>query len=850
MKRHLFPLFAILIALFTACKEESTDEDLKLWYDKPATDWYEALPIGNGTMGAMVYGGVASETLQLNENTLYSGEPGDRRAGLDVTRSLPKVKELVKNGKLVEAEQIIGSEWMGRAQDCYQPFGHLYIDFDHDGTLENYRRELDLETAVCRVEYQIDGVSYQRELFASHPDQVIVLGVTGSKSKSISCRIRLEGAHPTALSTAQNNTLIMKGQAPALALRRPIEKIKEWNQEWMYPELFDNSGNVIPGRKNVMYGDQLGGKGTFYEGRVGLEVQGGELSIEGNELVVKNADKIKLILSGDTSFNGFDKSPSQEGVDPSIATKAHLQKALAREFDELKKDHVSDYQALFNRLHFSLGEISAQSLLPTNERIGAFSNGRDPSFSALFLQYARYLTIAASREGGQPINLQGIWNQDIIPPWASAYTMNINAQIYYWMSEAANLSECTEPNLRFTTELSVDGTRHAREAFGLEGWTAHHNTAIWRGAEPVDYYNCSFWPFAGAWLCQQIWTHYRYSQDVNVLKENWPALKGAAEFMSGWLIPSEEGYYTTPVGSSPENRFYPQVNNRAAPKKSSPDNPALTLSGDFSTAFCEGPTMDIMLIKELFTNCIASAAILGIEDEFLQTIKKQRDKLKPYQIGSKGQLLEWDKEYLEKDPGHRHISHLYGLCPGYEITKDKTPALFHAVKRSLEIRGDEGTGWAMAWKSCCWARLKDGNHAYKLLSNLFTPGGYEEPGIIPNMLASCPPFNIDGNFGGGAAIIEMLLQSHETKTMDGVEIPIIELLPALPDAWDKGKISGLRAANGFELEVVWKEGVLDQARIKSLFGHRGLLRYNGKELPLDLKKGEEFMVGRTLEIRR
>ena len=831
----------IFVVFLFSCSEKEISKDLVLWYDKPATDWYEALPIGNGTMGAMVYGGVSNETLQLNENTLYSGEPGDRHVDLDFTKSLPKVKELVKEGKLVEVEQIIGSGWMGRAQDCYQPFGHLYIDFDHEENIKNYRRELDLETAVCRTDYQIGDVSYQREVFASHPDQIIVLGVKGSKSKSISCRIRLEGAHPTAVSSAQNNTLIMKGQAPALALRRSIEKIKGWNQEWMYPELFDDKGNVIPGRSNVMYGDQLDGKGTFYEGRVGVELRGGTLTIEGNELVVKNADKIKVILSGDTSFNGPDKSPSKEGVDPSIVATANLQNALAKEFGELKEDHVSDYKSLFKRVNFSLGDLTEQSKLPTNERLAVFNNGKDPSFSALFMQYARYLTIAASREGGQPINLQGIWNQDIIPPWASAYTMNINTQIYYWMTEAANLSECSEPNLRFTKELSVDGTRHAREAFGLDGWTAHHNTAIWRGAEPVDYYNCSFWPFSGAWLCQQIMTHYNYSQDKTSLKEYWPVLKGAAEFMSGWLVLSENGYYTTPVGSSPENRFFPEGSTGKAPEKDTDAVLTSSFGGDGATAFCQGPTMDIMLIKELFTNCIKTAAILGIDNEFVKTIKEQRDNLQPYQIGSQGQLLEWDKEYIEKYPEHRHISHLYGLSPGNEITKDLTPELFNAVKRTLEIRGDEGTGWAMAWKSCCWARLKDGNHSYTILSNLFTPGGYKEPGLIPNMLASCPPFNIDGNFGGGAAIIEMLLQSHETKTIDGEEIPIIDLLPALPDVWDKGKIGGLRAANGFEVDIEWNEGTLVQARIQSLFGNKVIVRHGGSDTTLDLQKGEAFI---------
>jgi alpha-L-fucosidase 2 len=812
----------ILMIFLVACSEKKTAGDLLLWYDKPATDWYEALPIGNGHMGAMVYGGVQNETLQLNENTLYSGEPGMRHVDMDVNKSLDKVKQLLKEGKLLEVQNIIKSEWLGRAVDCYQPFGHMYIEFDHGDDFQEYRRELNIQEAVCKTSYQIGDVHYQREVFANHPDNVIVMGVSASKRGSISCRIKLKGAHPTAKSSIENNTLVMKGQAPAFALWKPIKQIQGWNQQWMYPELFDENGNLIDGRSNVIYGDQLDGKGTFYEGRVGVRLTGGALTVEGDELVIKDADKIEVVLSGDTSYDGFDKSPSKEGVDPAIAAKANLKKGLNKGLDELKKDHTSDYQALFNRVNFILGDMTTQSKLPTDERIALFNNGNDPSFNALFMQYARYLTIAASREGGQPINLQGMWNKDIIPAWASSYTLNINAQIYYWMTEAGNLSECTEPFLRLTKELSYNGSKHAQEVFGLDGWTAHHNTSIWRGAQPVEKWNCSFWPFGAAWLCQQIMTHYDFSQDKAFLKENWPVLKGAAQFLSGWLIQTNEGYYTTPVGISPENRFFAPESNE-------------------EVAFCQGPTMDIMLTKELFTNCIESARILGIKDQFVDTIKVQRDKLQPYKIGSQGQLLEWDKEYKEKETKHRHISHLYGLCPGNEITREKTPALFNAAKRSMEIRGDDGTGWAMAWKSCCWARLKDGNHAYTILSNLFTPGGYKESGLIPNMLASCPPFNIDGNFGGSAAIIEMLLQSHETKNVDGEEMPIIDLLPALPDVWDKGKISGLRAANGFEVDLEWNDGTLVQARIKSLFGHKGVLRYQGKDISLDLQEGEEFV---------
>jgi alpha-L-fucosidase 2 len=822
-KQLLPAILFLILGLCFACQPKNVSEDLVIWYDKPAGDWYQALPIGNGTLGAMVYGGIYNETLQLNENTLYSGEPGMRRADIDVTKSYNEVRELVKSGRSLEAEKIIGAEWLGRAQDCYQPFGHLRIQLQHSDSATNYRRALDLNTAICKTSYTVNDVDYLREVFASHPDQVIVINLDASKKQTISCKIRLEGAHPTANTMIENNVLVMKGQAPALALRRPIDRIKEWKQEWMYPELFDENGDVIPGRSNIMYGDILD-KGTYYEGRVAVELQDGSLSIQGDQLVIENASKVKIVLSGDTSFNGIDKSPSKEGVDPSLKAKADLHNAVDKTFDELKKDHVNDYQSLFKRVRFSLGAISEQGQLPTDQRLENFTLGNDHTFTALFMQYARYLTIASSREGGQPINLQGMWNEDIIPPWAGAYTLNINAEIYYWMTEAANLSECTEPLLRMVKDLSVDGSRHAREAFGFDGWTAHHNTAIWRGAEPVDYYNCSFWPFSAAWLCQHIITHYNYTKDTDFLRSYWPTMKGAAKFLSEWLVVNADGFYTTPVGSSPENRFYMEGTKQ-------------------STAFCEGPAMDLMLAKELFTNCIKVAQLLNENDSFIARIKNQRDSLQEYKIGSQGQLLEWDKEYEEVDPEHRHISHVYAFCPGNEITNETSPELVDAVRRSLEIRGDEGTGWSMAWKACCWARLKDGNHAYRVLNNLFVPGGRQKAGLIPNLLASCPPFNIDGNFGAGAAIIEMLLQSHETTFVNDEELPIIELHPALPDVWPAGEITGLRAVNGFEVDLKWKEGQITKATIHSLLGEKAIIRYQGKDYELDLPKGESFDFG-------
>ncbi len=821
MKYANFVIFFVVVILLFACKKEKIEQDVILWYDKPATDWYEALPIGNGTLGAMVYGGVKTEQLQLNENTLYSGEPGQSHVNIDVAKSLDKVKDLIKNGDLNEVNKIVGDEWIGRAQPCYQPFGNLFIQFDHSKDVVNYKRELDISEAIMRTHYTVNEVNFQRETFASFPDQVIVTNLTANANGKISCTIELEGAHPTSHSSVENNVIIMNGQAPALALRRTIQNVQNWKQEWMYPELFDKNGQPIPDTETTMYGDKLDGKGTFYQGRVGVELKGGSLKVEGNKLVITNANTAKIIFSGDTSYNGFDKSPSKEGVDPSIVASANLEKALEKSYEALKNDHLQDYSELFDRVYFSLGEITEQSKLATDKRLELFSKGGDPSLATLFMQHARYLTIAASRSGGQPINLQGMWNDLIIPPWASAYTMNINTEIYYWMTEAANLSECAEPIHRFVKELSVDGAKHAKESFGYDGWTAHHNTTLWRSAQPVDNAWCSFWPMAGGWLSQQIWTHYRYTKDIEFLKEYWPVMKGAAQFLNDWLIMSDEGYYTTPIGSSPEHGYFPE-------------------GADYRTPFCEGATMDIMIIKELFTNCIATSKILGVDDDFAEILSSKIQNIQPYKIGTKGQLLEWDNEYKEVDSQHRHISHLYALSPGYEITKDKTPELFDAVKRTLEIRGDEGTGWAMAWKTHCWARLKDGDHAYKIINNLFVPGGRRKAGLLPSLLASCPPFNIDGNYGASAGIIEMLLQSHETKDVNGEEIPVIELLPALPKVWQQGEISGLRAANGFEVDIKWDKGKLVTATIESLLGEKAILRFGETDIILDLQKGDSY----------
>jgi len=821
MKKFLVTLFAIVLVISCSTNKKANDR-LLLWYDHPASNWDEALPIGNGRLGAMVFGGIKHERLQLNESTLYSDEPGQRDVKIDITKRFDEVRQLMKEGHFDKVNKIVAHEWIGRCQPCYQPFGDIYIDFDFDPgeKAENYRRELDLSNAICKTSYQIGGVSYSREVFASFPDHVVVMFITAKQKKSINFSVRLEGAHPTAFSYIDSNTIIMKGQAPALAVRRTIKRIQKWGDQWKYPELFDKKGNPKPNTSVVMYGDKLNGRGMPYEGRLIVIPVRGQIVKKQDKLVVSKADKALLVFTGHTGFNGFDKSPSHEGVDPSIKTITDLKNVANTSYEELKKNHITDYKRLFDRMSISIGTVSEQSKMPTDKRIQLFNNGKDPALCGLFLQYARYLTIAISRPGSQPINLQGMWNDKIIPPWASGYTLNINTEMFYWPTEAANLSECTEPIHRFIRELSVSGSEVARNMYHRNGWVAHHNTTIWRSAQPVDNVCCSFWPLGAGWLCQQLWTHYRYTKDKDFLAENWPVMKGAAQFLSEWLVKTTDGFLTTPIGMSPENAYYPD-------------------KADYTTPFCEGPTMDIMIIKELFDHCIKASKILNVDEDFARRLARQKSQLRPYKIGSKGQLLEFDKEYKEVNPHHRHISHLYALMPGNEITKSSTPKLFEAARRALEIRGDGGTGWSLAWKSACWARLKDGNHAYKLINNLFVEGNSKKAGLLPNLLSSCPPFNIDANFGGADAIIEMLMQDHESIEKDGQSYPVVEILPALPDSWKKGYIKGLRAANGFILSIQWDNNEAGKIVVKSLLGEKCILRYKQRDHLIDLKKGEE-----------
>ena len=539
--------------------------------------------------------------------------------------------------------------------------------------------------------------------------------------------------------------------------------------------------------------------------------KGGDYEITDAGVHVYNTNEVYFVLSMATSFNGFDKSPSREGVDPSAKAAGILDKALAYDYKQLKQRHMADYQKLFDRVDLQLPSSPEQKAMPTDQRIAQFETMGDPDLAALLFQFGRYLMISGSRPGGQPLNLQGIWNKDVVPAWNSGYTININTEMNYWPAEVTNLSECHEPLFRLIDELAVSGAETARNMYNRRGWVGHHNTSIWRESVPNDNVpTASFWPMVQGWLCSHLWEHYLYTQDQDFLKNRaYPLMKGAAEFFADWLIDDGNGRLVTPVGVSPENRFIMDNGKQGA----------MTM----------GPTMDMAIVRETFTRTLQAAEMLGLDESLQAELKDKLPRLLPYQIGARGQLQEWMYDFKEWEPKHRHFSHLYGLHPGNQITADGTPDLFDAVKQTLILRGDEATGWSMGWKINCWARLQDGNHAYKIVSNLFNPVGFgngrKGGGLFKNMLDAHPPFQIDGNFGYTAGVAEMLMQSHAG---------FIQLLPALPDVWGEGSVSGLKARGNFEVAMNWKQGHLSEATILSGSGNECRLRTS---VPVTIKEG-------------
>lgn len=768
-------------------------KEYKLWYNAPATVWEEALPIGNGRIGAMVYGNPLQEVYQLNEESIWSGYPQDWN-NPKAANALPQVREAVDRGDYAKASELWKANAQGPYTARYLPMANLMLDQLTRGEARNLYRELNISNALSTVTYEADGVKYRRTSFISYPDQVMVIKIAADRPQAVSLHIRLNSLLRYTVQTKGEKTLILNGRAPAYVANRDYDP------------------------HQVVYDDK---RGTQFKVQVELLPDGGHCEANDSALTVRNANEVVLLLSAVTDFGN----------------KKMTLKKCKRPYQELLQRHTDDHQQLFNRLQLSLGTENLQKeALPTNERLKSFEQDpTDNGLTELYYQYGRYLLIASSRPGGLPANLQGIWNRHVQPPWGSNYTTNINTEMNYWPAEITNLPECFLPLSDFIGRLAVNGAQTAKVNYGINrGWLAHHNSDVWAQTAPTGGYDSdpkgaprwSCWPMAGVWLCQHLWEHYAFGGDKKYLsKTAYPLMKGAAEFLLQWLQKDPEtGYWITNPSTSPENRF------RYIDKEGKKQNGEISRSSG----------MDLGLAWDLLTNCIEASTVLDTDKAFRQQCMDVRANLQPFRIGSKGQLLEWDKEFEETDPNHRHVSHLFALHPGRQIIPEQQPELAAACQRTLEIRGDGGTGWAMAWKINFWARLRDGNHAFGMLKNGLryvdaTQVSVRGGGTYANLFDAHPPFQIDGNFGGTAGITEMLLQSHAGY---------IHLLPALPDNWQSGSIKGVRARGGFTIDMEWKESRITRLSVTSHSGGTCRIREatSPHEEVIETEKGKTYQV--------
>lgn len=753
---------------------------MKLNYSQPAKDWNEALPVGGGRLGAMLFGGVEKERLQLNEDTLWSGSPQERN-NPQALRILPEIRRLLDEEKYIEAD-VLCKDMLGPYAESYLSFGDLYLQFEHGNHTEAYERSLDLEQGVARVEYSIGGVNYSRELFASYPDRVLVLRLHADQPGMLSLTVKLDSPLRHRVYT-EDQQLILRGMAPEHA-----------------------DPNYMPTSQPLLYGEWDNTDAMGFEGRIGVSLRDGEAEFAGGAVHITNATEVILYFSAATGYNGYDKVAGRDGKDYSAAAAADLRHAMEISYDKLRSVHLDDYQALYGRVQLHLGPRQAPGEITTEEWIKQYG-ASDPGLVELLFQFGRYLMISGSRPGTQPVNLQGIWNQETRPPWSSNWTLNINAEMNYWPAESGNLAECHEPLFTLIEELARSGRKTAEVHYGARGWTAHHNTDIWRQSCPAGGNghgdaSWALWPLAGAWLCRHLWEHYEYGLDEAFLSSRaYPVMKEAAIFCLDWLIDNGNGALITSPSTSPEHRFR---------------------IGGALAGVSKASTMDMELIWDLFSNCITASQILDTDEEFRLQLNAARAALYPLNIGKYGQLQEWSADFEDEDVHHRHVSHLYGVYPGVQLTKPENAPFLAAARQALERRGDGGTGWSLGWKVGLWARFGEGNRALALLSNLLqlVEEGSECGGVYPNLFDAHPPFQIDGNFAAVSGIIEMLVQSHQGYA---------ELLPALPEAWPDGEFSGFRVRGGFEVSLRWAKGSPTHAEILSARGGMFTLKHEAEQ---------------------